>query len=88
MTEQIKHEQFIWFLLRKTNNKTKSNCSLCSKTNNQNQFIMMTNNFHNPLTTVSTNPHYDVLMSMINNHTPYFLHIDSDIQIQRVLSTS
>ena len=65
MTKQIKPEQFICFLL----NKTKSNCSLWSKTNNQNQIKMMTNDFCNPLTTVPTDLHPDVLESIIDYHT-------------------
>ena len=69
MTEQIKLKQFIWFLLSKANNKTKSNCSLFSKTNNQNTFTMMTNYFCNPFTTVPTNRRPDVSGSIINNYT-------------------
>ena len=81
MTEQIKPEQFIWSLLSKSNNKTKSNCPLWSKTDNQNQFKMMTNNSRTPLTTVPTDSHPDVSVSTYIQQS-YQFHtswIDSDI---------
>ena len=47
-----------------------------------NQFKMMTNNSHNPLTSVPTNPHSDVSVSVINNHncSILFVYVHSDIK--------